>query len=98
MQKIGPPRPTWPTRILRYVRRREVGCFLARVVDAAGEGNKSDKTRVLFYVTFKHPNSDGEALGNEAARSLRPSYRGKLKLGQIRRLVTKPEFGLSAVY
>ena len=51
----------------------------------AGANANEDATRVLLTLTFRHPDADGEALGNAAAKSLLPCYSGRLKLGQLRR-------------
>merc|ERR1712196_690078 len=51
----------------------------------AGGANLSDELRALFYVTFRHPEADAVALGNEDAHSIRPEYVGRFSLGQIRK-------------
>ena len=40
--------------------------------------------RALLYVTFRHPDADAMALGNEEAHSLRPELRGSFTLGDLR--------------
>jgi len=73
---------------------QEVGCVAATL--SAGDAvlydgrvlhcssaNRSDKLRVVFYVTFRHPAAevDGIAMG----RSIRRHYAGRFRLGDFRR-------------
>ena len=50
----------------------------------AGGANRSPLPRLLFYLTFRHVSADADALGNEAAHSLRPELRGTLTLADLR--------------
>eukprot|EP00966_Prymnesium_polylepis_P262313 6059061-Prymnesium_polylepis.1 len=48
-----------------------------------GGANRADQPRALFYVTFRHPEADARALGNEAAHTMRAELRGRYRLGEL---------------
>mmetsp|Transcript_33358 Transcript_33358/g.64352 ORF Transcript_33358/g.64352 Transcript_33358/m.64352 type:complete len:368 (-) Transcript_33358:295-1398(-) len=68
----------------------DAALYDSRLLHAGGR-NRAQTTRVLFYVTFRHPDAAAivDDAVNEEAHSILPKYRGKLKLGQLRHLKEK---------
>lgn len=64
--------------------RGDATLYDGRVVHCGGPNDAA--TRVLFYVTFRHPDADADDLGNDVAHSIVSDLKARhLTLGDFRR-------------